>query len=272
MQDLEEPSWLKNEIESRAFDYAVKNLVPAHLQEVKKRKEELIDKTMAAVKERLTVEITYWDHRAEQLKQQELSGKVNAKINSSKARQIADELTSRLVKRLEELEQERRVSPLPPHVLGGALIVPAALLKKLGGEHEPALYAKHTKQVEVIAVEAVMAAERERGFAPRDVSFAKCGYDIESSDPSGQSRLRFIEVKGRVEGAASVTVTKNEILAALNAPEQFLLAVVRVEDGQAKDIAYIRQPFGREPDFGATSVTYRLVDLLAKAETPNCGQ
>jgi hypothetical protein len=51
---MEEPGWLKSEIESRALDYAVRNLVPSHLQEIKGRKEQLVDKTMAAVKERLT--------------------------------------------------------------------------------------------------------------------------------------------------------------------------------------------------------------------------
>src|SRR6266516_2833582 len=89
-------------------------------------KEELIDKTKAAVQDRLTKEINYWDHRAAQLKDQELAGKVNAKLNSGLARQRADELTSRLQKRLTELEQERKLSALPPVVLGGALIVPAA--------------------------------------------------------------------------------------------------------------------------------------------------
>jgi len=264
----EDPSWLKNGIESRALGYAVKNLVPAHLQEVKTRKETLIDKTIAAVKERLTVEINYWDHRAEQLKQQEMAGKANAKINSAKARQIADELTLRLGKRLEELEHERRISPLPPNVMGGALIVPLSLLQKLNGDGKPSLYAKDTKEVEAIAMKAVMEAERSLGFTPVDVSAEKRGYDIESRDPSGQSRLRFIEVKGRSDGADTVTITKNEILAAFNKPEQFLLAIVRVDGGQAKDVSYIRQPFGREPDFGVTSVNYRLSNFLAKAESP----
>jgi hypothetical protein len=266
LQQLEEPAWLRNEIESRALDYAVRNLVPAHLQEVKARKEELVDKTMAAVKERLTVEINYWDHRAEQLKQQELAGKVNAKTNSGNARQRADELSSRLKKRTEELQQERRVSPLPPHVIGGALIVPAPLLKKLGGDAVPAMFAGETGRVEAIAMNAVLAMERELGFAPRDVSAEKCGYDIESRDPAGQSRLRFIEVKGRMAGADTVTITKNEILTALNKPGQFMLAIVLVENSKAKDIFYIREPFGREPDFGVTSVNYRLADLLPQGE------
>jgi hypothetical protein len=33
-------------------------------------------------------------------------------------------------------------------------------------------------------------------------------------------------------------------------------------------VHYIRQPFPREPDFGATSVNYDLSELLARAEEP----
>ena len=56
-------------------------------------------KTTAAVKERLTKEINYWDHRANELKAQELAGRPNAKINSAKARQRADELEARLAEK-----------------------------------------------------------------------------------------------------------------------------------------------------------------------------
>jgi hypothetical protein len=119
-----EQSWLRSDIESQAAGYAIAHLVPQHLQEVKRHKEELIDKTLAAVKDRLTKEINYWDHRAEDLKLQEQAGKVNAKINSAKARARADDLQARLSKRMEQLTQERRLSPLPPVVVGGALVVP----------------------------------------------------------------------------------------------------------------------------------------------------
>ena len=53
----------------------------------------------------------------------------------------------------------------------------------------------------------------------------KLGYDIESAMP-GTGRLRFLEVKGRVTGADSITVTRNEILYALNKPDDFILAIV----------------------------------------------
>ena len=58
------------------------------------------------MKDRLTKEITYWDHRAEQLKLQEQAGKPNARLNSGEARKRADDLQARLQKRLEELKLE----------------------------------------------------------------------------------------------------------------------------------------------------------------------
>ena len=63
------------DLEQKAQSYAIANVVPEHLEEVRSRKLELIAKTEAAVKDRLTKEISYWDHRAEELKHQEQAGK-----------------------------------------------------------------------------------------------------------------------------------------------------------------------------------------------------
>ena len=109
-------------------------------------------------------------------------------------------------------------------------------------------------EIERLAMDAVFAAERQLGFEPRDVSAERVGYDIESRDPN-TGYLRFIEVKGRADGADTVTVTRNEILTALNAPENFIFAVVSVANGFSQAPRYVREPFGKEPDFGATSVT-----------------
>ena len=92
------------------------------------------------------------------------------------------------------------------------------------------------------------------------------GYDVESSIP-GTGILRFIEVKGRVVGSNTVTITKNEILTALNKPDDFYLAVCLI-DGDRVDVRYVRQPFEKEPDFQATSVNYDLSALLAQAQEP----
>ena len=112
-----------------------------------------------------------------------------------------------------------------------------------------------------------MQVERTLGFEPTDREFEKLGYDIESRVP-GTGQLRFLEVKGRVSGADTVTVTKNEILTSLNKPDDFILALVEFLDDTAHRVHYLRRPFQREPDFGVTSVNYNFAELLERAEAP----
>src|SRR5207248_8664460 len=112
---------------------------------------------------------------------------------------------------------------------------------------------------------AVMEIERGLGFDPTDRETERLGYDIESRVP-GTGKLRFIEVKGRITGAATITVTKNEILYSLNKPADFILAIVEFRDGDSHRAHYLRCPFQREPDFGVTSVNYDFGKLLAQAE------
>jgi SNF2 family DNA or RNA helicase len=275
LPDLTSTLKLAQNPEQQARTYAIEHLVPQHLAEVKARREEQIRKTMAAVNERLSKEITYWDNRAATLRAQEAMGKTNARINSQKAQERSDELAMRLKHRLDELEQERKLSPLPPVVVGGALIVPQGLINSLTKTQEngssssnPSLFARETALVERLAMEAVMRTERLLGNEPRDVSALKCGYDIESRDGQTGS-LRFIEVKGRQSEATTVTVSKNEILTAFNQPEAFLLALVLVDPIQQQALAlrYVHRPFNREPDFGATSVNYDLRALWQKGES-----
>jgi superfamily II DNA or RNA helicase len=263
---LLDEDWLKSDIEPQTVSYAVETLVPEHYDEVRLRREAQIDKTRAAVYHRLTTEINYWDNRAEELRLKEEAG-AQPKLNSEMARRRRDELMARLSRRMAELDEERRISRTPPVVIGGALIVPMGYLRKQGGkETVAALFARETARVERAAMDAVMAAERALGFEPKDVSAAKVGYDIESKAPN-EGRLRFIEVKGRVKGAQTVTVTKNEINTALNTPEEFILALVSV-DGEDTTVRYVRQPFAREPDFAVASVNYELGDLLTRSEEP----
>jgi hypothetical protein len=106
------------------------------------------------------------------------------------------------------------------------------------------------------------------GNHPRDVHEDSLGYDIESLNPR-TGRLRFIEVKGRRAGADTVTVTRNEILTAINSPEQYILAIVGVEDGEAREPRYVRKPFEKEPDFGVTSVNYDWKKLWKRGNAPD---
>ena len=268
---LERPqcAWIDRDMEKKAQGYAVANVVPEHLAEVRDAKLALIAKTEAAVKDRLTKEITYWGHRAEQLKLQENAGKTGARLNSGEARKRADTLQARLQKRLAELRLEAQISPLPPVVLGGLLVVPKGLIDAMNGrEPVDARTAVDTQESAARARNIIMEVERSLGFDPTDREFEKLGCDIESRMP-GTGRLRFIEVKGRVSGAATITVTRNEILYSLNKPEDSILGIVEFIDGTDHRVHYVRQPFQREPDFGVTSVNYDFAELLARAGTPS---
>ena len=221
-------------------------------------------------KRMLYKEITYWDHRAEELQIQEAAGKPNARLNSAEARKRADLLQGRLQKRLEDLKLETQLSPLPPVVLGGLLVVPIGLIRAITGPAAggtPALPAD-TQASAARARAMVTDCERCLGFDPTDREFDSLGYDIKSRVP-GTGKLRFIEVKGRVSGAPTITVTRNEILYSLKKPEDFILAIVELLDEDRHRIHYLRRPFQREPVFGVTSVNYALAELLAQSNTPS---
>ncbi len=262
-----ECAWIGAGLEQQAQRHAIANVVPEHLQEVRGRRLAWIEKTRAAVKDRLTKEIAYWDHRAQQIQQQESAGKANTRLNSQEARRRADELQARLQRRLQQLDLEAHITAVPPVVLGGVVVVPAGLLREVAGCAAAAVVPADTQAAAARARAVVMALERELGFEPIDREFERLGYDIESRDPrTGQ--LRFIEVKGRVEGADTITVTRNEILYSLNNPEQFILAVVEFLGEGGHRAHYLRDAFQREPDFGVTSVNYDFAELLARASQP----
>ena len=262
-------AWIDSEMEQKAQGYAVATVVPEHLSEVRDAKRALIAKTEAAVKDRLTKEINYWDHRAEQLKLQEKAGKSGARLNSGEARKRADDLQARLQKRLAELQLEAQISPLPPVILGGLLVVPRGLINEIAGrESGDAKKVADTQASAARARDIIMEVERSLGYEPTDREFEKLGYDIESRVPAS-GKLRFIEVKGRVSGAATITVTRNEILYSLNKPDDYILGIVEFIDDTEHRVHYVRDPFQREPDFGVTSVNYDFAELLAKAEAPS---
>ena len=264
-----ECAWISRELEQKAQGYAIAHVVPEHLAEVRDRKLELIAKTEAAVKDRLTKEITYWDHRAEQLKLQEQAGKPNARLNSGEARKRADDLQARLQKRLEELKLEAQISPLPPVVLGGLLVVPAGLL----AADDRAAPLAPTAPVDTQASGRAGARHRHgdraqprlRADRPR-VREAR----LRHREPRPRHRASCASSRSRAAspGADTITVTKNEILYSLNKPDDFILAIVEFLDGDRR-VHYLRSPFQREPDFGVTSVNYAFAELLRRAAMPS---
>ena len=175
-------------------------------------------------------------------------------------------------RRLDELERERQLSPLPPVLVGGALVVPAGLLERLRGEREedpPGSLARETERVDRLAVDAVLAREVALGRRPREMAHNNTGYDILSRDPITEE-LVFLEVKGRVLGAEEVTVSRNQLLTALNEPDSFILALVSVAEDDTTEVRYLKRPYrGHEQAlFGVTKVTFDWAELWNRAETP----
>ena len=188
---LERPkcAWIGRDLEQAAQAYAVGDVVPEHLAEVRAARLALIDKTEAAVKDRLTKEISYWDHRAAQLALEEGAGKTGARLNSDEARRRADTLQRRLQKRLEELKRDAQISPRPPVVLGGLLVVPRGLVNKMAGRPVPSTGRPDDTQLAVARARAiVMETERRLGFEPTDREFDKLGYDLRHGEPGSGHR------------------------------------------------------------------------------------
>ena len=268
---IDTQDWLTKGVEEKAKGYAISEIIPRHFSEVREHRQKMVSKVAKAVQSRLTAEIQYWDFRAAELKEKENAGKTNAKLNSDNAHRKAEELEARMRRRLAELEKEKSVSAAPPIIVGGALVITLGLLYKLTGKPMPDMFGSgDRKVVELAAMKAVTDIENSLGFVPRDVSRENCGYDIESVIPDEkrtctESSIRFIEVKGRTKGADTVTVTRNEILTALNKPESFILAIVEV-DGDKTRTVYLRCPFSAKPDFATTGITYNIADLISSSE------
>lgn len=253
--------WLEGDIEKRAVDYAIREIVPEHLREVRERRLPQIEKVARAVDARLTDEANYWDGRAWELEEKERQGK-KTRLSSINARRRADELRDRRQVRLAQLGREKAMRPAPPRVLGGALVVPASML---AGDAAPdGTTAAGRREVELAGMRAVMTIERELGFEPQDRSADNCGYDIESVVPDSARdsgcALRMIEVKGRAAGSTTVTVSHNEVMCALNRPDAFILALVEVDGGVTRT-TYIKRPFTNPPDYTVASTNYDIARL-----------
>ena len=245
---LSDAGWVRDWLDHSAVRHAIEHNSPKHLAETEARIHDRVDRTLAAVEHRLSEEIRHWDARALKLKDQELAGKRNAKLNSARARQRADEAAERLERRRTDLAQQRKLSTRQPRVVGGALVVPAGLAAKLGGLEVPS-HARNTARTDKLAVAAVLEAERRLGRFPIEMPHNNKGYDIESRGVDG--RLLFIEVKGRVAGATDFTVTASEILYGLNNADRHILALVEVSDDDSTSVRYRYDPFtGRAPEPG----------------------
>ena len=245
---------------------------PSHLDEVRRRTLDRVERTDGRCARRLHAEIQYWDHRANELKEHELAGKLpKSGMNSAKARQRADELQARLKRRSSELDAERQLSPLPPVVSGGALVIPPGCSPRMLGAPADEVAESRTRDARVterVAVDAVLAAERASAATRtrcRRTTRATTSSRRTTTGRSGSSRSR----------AASPARTRSRSPAARSAsaatsPTQHILALAEVADAVATDVRYVRQAFEDVGDlpFDTISVNLQWKPYFERGEVP----
>jgi len=275
VNDLLNEDWLRTDLETTAVRFATVELAQSHVSDVKVRRLPEIDKVEQEVRSRLKKEINYWDSRAFELKEEERAGK-KTRLNWQNAQRRAEDLAERLKRRMEALEQERFITSQPPRVRGGMVVIPKGLLearslKTENSEIAPTGFSEDPvarRKIELTAMDAVIAAEKALGNIPTDVSAQKVGYDIASYDPD-TDHLRFIEVKGRIDGADTVMITRQEVITSLHEPDKFILAIVQVENDLAREPRYVHGALDtREPPFGHSAIQFSIKSLLERAEVP----
>jgi hypothetical protein len=204
------------------------------------------------------------------LKQQELQGK-KPQLNSGRARQRADDLEARKVKRLRELDSEADLVNQAPRVVAAALILPQGLVDRLldrpGTE---AVDPEVKKETDRRAIAAVMSAERSIGRVPVEQSHNNPGFDILSEDPVTGMVFQ-IEVKGHRPETREVNVHARQVRQAQQNPERFRLAIVLVPDeaGALPSVSYFIRPFdGYDLHFAQTGVPLSVAELAPHALEP----
>lgn len=260
--------WITGDLERKGLSYASEEIVPAHITEVKARREAEVDKIHAAVRERLVKEINFWSDREIKLKEDQKAGK-DLRLPLDNVRKTLRDLNERLERRERELQAMRHIIAEPPKIAGAALIIPAGLLPGREPEATATADAAARDRIEAVAMQAVREAEERLGCRVTDVSAENCGWDLTSIrlSPDGQILGEWhIEVKGRAKGQNTITVSKNEILYALNQGNKFLLAIVIVDGDAYEGPYYIRHPFSQEPDWAEVSKNLDLNALIRRAE------
>lgn len=251
-------TWNLKNMETMAVNWAIENSLPEHLNEISSQVSTSTQRSREQVRKRLISEINYWDSRHAELLDLESAGKT-LKIKPETAQKRARDLERRLELRLNELDSDSKLAPLPPALAGIALILPQGLVDRLSGKRTGPVssYAKETAEVDQRAIAAVMAAEKALGRKPTEMPHNNPGFDIRSVDAGGN--VIRIEVKGRIEGATDFQITRREVLTAKNLEDKYRLALVKVSTQGASydEVKYVTNPFdliGTE-DFSVTRFT-----------------
>ena len=217
----------KNKIEFNAFDnvqierekvttFVLDSLIDPYFEEIKEQRMRELSIRKKYVERSLNYLISQSIKTVGKYREKQKKGK-DMQIAITREVQKQEELQHRRKKALEEIEQEKNLSPSMPEVIAVVGVVP---LKTDDEELQDVM--KRDEEIERIAMEIAMDFEKKEGRRPEDVSSENLGYDIKSK---GDKELRYIEVKGRAR-IAKIVLTPNEWIKANRFKENYWLYVV----------------------------------------------
>jgi superfamily II DNA or RNA helicase len=207
--------------------FLIKEALQPLLQEVTRQRAKEADTVSRHVEISLNALIDRVQVQFARLLDQKMSGSTETGLDG-RLKQTDDrleELNERLERRRKELQQERQCTVADIQVHGRAWVLPHP------DRNTPGLAPMvRDDEIERIAVEAVKAYEKDRGWQVESVEQENKGFDLISrrfhpEDPQTAIGLRFIEVKGRA-GVGEVALSSHEYKTALRLKEDYWLYVV----------------------------------------------
>ena len=270
VRDLLEEDWLTSELEKTAIRFATVDLAQGHVAEVKARRLPEIEKLEQEVRARLKKEINYWDC---------------AGLRAERGREGRQEDAAQLAKRA---TPRRGFGGASEAAAGSApagafhLVAAAARARRHGGHSTRPSGRALRLAFRPISRRTPRRAEKSslprwerswqrnvRWVTRRSTCPPKRLATISLRTTRRSGHLRFIEVKGRIDGADSVMITRQEVITSLHEPEKFILAIVSVPGGFAHEPRYVRGPLvEREPSFLETAIQFDLRRLIERAGAP----
>ena len=261
--------WLRDR-ERDAVSWVVSDQLPQFAASVTTRRTAEFERLRDRVQTRLTQEVNRLETEALKSDENAASGR-RVRYSGDHLRRLAGDLVARREFRLSVIERQLTMSPTTPQIRAIALVIPA---DSQGADKPQAPSALDRALVERRGVDAVLAAERALKREPHEQAHNNPGFDILSTQANGPS-IR-IEVKARIEGSDTFTITRTEVLTALNANPDHRLALVLVSATAPEfdQVCYVSGAFdGVEPawltDFDVVSQNLSWKDWWARGSQPH---
>lgn len=261
--------WLRDR-ERDAVSWVISEQLPQFAASVTSRRTLEFERLRDRVRTRLTQEVNRLETEALKSDESAASGR-RVRYSAEHLRRLAGDLVARREFRLSVIERQLTMSPITPQIRAIALVIPASS-EGAGKPQTP--NALDRALVERRGVDAVLAAERALRRVPHEQAHNNPGFDILSMQDDGPS-IR-IEVKARIEGSDTFTITRTEVLTALNANPDHRLALVRVSvtGPELDQVCYVSGAFdGVEPawltDFDVVSQNLSWKDWWARGAEPH---